>query len=300
LIIVVFVTCNVWTGQKIIPFDDLRNTVYANEPQSFNFKPFLTEDPKILKKTKAYFLEAYPVIFSLTPIVLFAIIGGVLWSLRKTTHRSILPMTFATTTFLILYFALTVMARVVINARYSILLYPILTIWAAIILVALCEHFKISKRAFYAFATFTLIIGSIVLWQLRPFYFSYTNFLLPKNFSIHDSWGHGSYEAAQYLNGLPQADQMIIWANSDTVCRFFVGKCLRSRKIDLAKVTPDYFVVSKRGVIKERNHFILENNPQPQKDASYYFTGLRDLAVWILHINDRPDNYILIIPYEKN
>lgn len=300
LFIVAFNMINVWTDQKMIPFDDLRDAVYANEPQSFNFKPFLTEDAKIVKKGKAFFLEAYPLIFSLTPIILIIIIGGTTWSLRKRTPHAILPLTFTITAFLCAYFILTVAARVVVNVRYSIILYPILTLWASLILFEFCKHIKISSRSFYIYATFLLAIGSLTLWQLRPFYFSYTNFLLPQQFSIHDSWGHGSYEAAQYLNDLPNAETLIIWSNSDTVCRFFVGKCLRSRKIDLMQVTPDYFVISKRGTVKERNHFVLENNPQPKKDADYYFTNLHKLAIWILQINDRPDNYMIIIPYEKN
>ena len=299
LFVVAFNMINVWTGQKMIPFDNLRDAVYANEPQSFNFKPFLTEDAKIIKKGKAFFLEAYPLIFSLMPIILITIIGGTMWSLRKNTSRAILPLTFTITTFLCAYFVLTVMARVVVNVRYSIILYPILTLWASLILFELCKNIKISARSLYIYAIFLLIIGSLTLWQLRPFYFSYTNFFLPQKFSIHDSWGHGSYEAAQYLNALPNANTLIIWSNSDTVCRFFVGKCLRNRKIDLAQVTPNYFVISKRGAVKERNHFVLENNPQPEKDGEYYFTNLHKLAIWILQINDRPDNYMIIIPYEK-
>ena len=298
--IFMFNILNVWTGQKMIPFDDLRDAVYANEPQSFNFKPFLIEDPKILRKTKAFFLEFYPIMFSMTPVIMISLIGGILWSLQKKAPQHIRSFTFTVTIFFLMYFSLTVVARVVVNVRYSIILYPIITLWAAIIITELCAHAAITKKQFYAYTIFLLMIGILALWHIRPFYFSYTNMFLPREFSIHDSWGHGSYEAAQYLNALPHADKMIIWSNSDTVCRFFVGSCLRKRKIDLSVITPDYFVISKRGVVKDRNHFILENNSRSEKDAEYYFTNLYDLAIWILQINDRPDNYLLIIPYEKN
>ena len=299
-IVILFNLINAWTDQKMIPADDLRDAVYANEPQSFNFKPFLTEDSKIEKKFKVFFVEAYPLIFSLTPIVLFAILTAFFWSYKKSIPKKIALLSFSVASFSIAYFLLTILARVITNVRYSIILYPILSLLAAATLIEICNHFKIRIRTQYLFLIFISFFGMILLWQMRPFYFSYTNFLLPQKFSIHDSWGHGSYEAAQYLNALPNADQLIIWSNSDTVCRFFHGKCLRSRKIDLLQLTPDYFVISKRGEIKERNHFILLNNPNTSKTGEYYFQNMHKNALWMLFINDRPDNYIKIIPYEKN
>ena len=143
------------------------------------------------------------------------------------------------------------------------------------------------------------ILGTLLLLSLRPYYFSYTNALLPEEFSIHDSWGHGSYEAATYLNALPEAENLVIWSNSDTVCRFFVGRCLKSRRIDLGRVTPDYFVISKRGAIKISNRFLFTNNPNPEKDSDYYFDKLENGAVWELFINNRKENFIKIIPFEK-
>ena len=144
-----------------------------------------------------------------------------------------------------------------------------------------------------------LIIGIIQLWQIKPFYFSYTNLLLPQKYTIHDSWGHGAYEAAQYLNSLPQAEKLIIWSNSDTVCRFFKGQCLRSRKIDLNLVEPDYFVISKRGALKEKNHFEFTPNSQFTKDSQYYFKNLDKNYVWQLLIDNRPGNFIKIVKFEK-
>jgi hypothetical protein len=137
------------------------------------------------------------------------------------------------------------------------------------------------------------------LWNIKPFYFSYASPLLPKQYSIHDSWGHGSYEAAQYLNSRPNSQNLTIWSNSKTVCAFFNGNCLRSRKIDLAKVIPDYFVISKRGELKERNHFILLNAPKDYKMSDYYFEHLHQNPAWEIHINDRVDNFITVIPFKK-
>jgi hypothetical protein len=91
---------------------------------------------------------------------------------------------------------------------------------------------------------------------------------------------------------------MIIWSNTDTVCRFFEGRCLRSRRIDLAQVTPDFFVISKRGVIKIGNRFTLLNNPHPERDSDFYIEGPGNTPEWELLIGNRPGNFIKIIPFQ--
>jgi hypothetical protein len=101
------------------------------------------------------------------------------------------------------------------------------------------------------------------------------------------------------LNALPGAKDKIIWSDSDTVCRFFQGRCLKSRKIDLNIVTPDYFVISKRGEIKPRNRFLLINPLSPEKNSDYYFEKLKNDYVWQILIDGRPDNFIKIIEFEK-
>jgi len=150
-----------------------------------------------------------------------------------------------------------------------------------------------------AVSTLIILFGMIQFWRIKPFYFSYTNFLLPQKYTIHDSWGHGSYEAAQYLNSLPRAEDLTIWSNSDTVCRFFKGQCLRSRKINLNLVKPDYFVISKRGALKEKNHFEFTADSKNAKEGEYYFKNLDKNYVWQILIDNRPENFIKIVKFEK-
>ncbi|MEN8252684.1 MAG: glycosyltransferase family 39 protein, partial [Patescibacteria group bacterium] len=206
LFVLIFSLINVHTQQKMIPFDELKNNAYANEPKDFNFKPLYAEDTKLWKKTKLYFMETYPIIFSLTPITLLLIFYISFKSLFKKTKRENLCIYFSVTTFFLIYFFLTIFARVVTNVRYSIVLYPLIAILITITLRELSHYLPVKKQKFFAITSIVfLVIGTITLWSLRPFYFSYASSLLPKQFSIHDSWGHGSYEAAQHLNSLPNA-----------------------------------------------------------------------------------------------
>jgi hypothetical protein len=192
------------------------------------------------------------------------------------------------------------LAHIVTNARYSIILYPFISIFGAIVIIELFKSFKLDKRKNIPIVSAViLLLGIIQFWQIKPFYFSYTNFLLPQKYTVHDSWGHGSYEAAEYLNALPEAEKLIIWSNSDTVCRFFKGQCLRSRKINLNLVKPDYFVISKRGALKERNHFEFTADSEYEKNSEYYFKNLDNNYIWQILVDNRPENFIKIVKFEN-
>lgn len=295
----VIIIFNTWSGQKLIPFDDLKSAAYSNEPKNFNFKPLLIGDDKTKKEIKIFFMETYPLVFSLSPLVFFAMLLFGFKSLRSNLSYRAKLLVFSVSGFTIIYFVATVFAKIITNVRYSIILYPIFALFLAIAIFEI-EKIKNSKVLVkFLLSSALLIWGIILLWSIKPFYFSYANFMLPKQFTIHDSWGHGSYEAAQFLNSQPNPEQIIIWSNSDTVCRFFKGKCLKSRKIDLSKVTPDYFVVSKRGELKISNRFEFKDMPSNQKDSAYYFQKLHNNNVWEIIIDKRPDNFIKIVKFEK-
>lgn len=300
LLLIALVMINAWSGERLAPVSALRDQAYTNEPKEFNFKPLLDrKDGSPQTAVKIFLMEATPLIFSLSPLVLlifFCLFTQIL--LRKVTDTAS-AVIFTILAFSLAYLLFAQSAHVVTNARYLIYLYPLIALLTAVSLVELFAKRRQFSIIFMVLSILLLLWGSWSLFLLRPFYFSYTNFLLPQTLSIHDSWGHGSYEAAEYLNSLPNAERLIIWSNSDTVCRFFVGQCLKSRRIDLARVTPDYFVISKRGAIKVHNRFLLENNPDPTRDSDYYFDTLNNRAVWSLSINNRSQNFITIIPFEK-
>ena len=86
-----------------------------------------------------------------------------------------------------------------------------------------------------------IVISIINLWLIKPFYFSYTSDLLPKQYIISGAWGYGGYEAAQYLNGLPDAKNLTVWSDVYGVCEFFAGRCTHSHHLDTTKYHIDYY-----------------------------------------------------------
>lgn len=294
---------NVWTGQALAPVEALRDAAYANEPQAFNFKPVLFKTAPFYEKWfEVGLMEIFPFVFSLTPILFVGMLLGLIGLWKNIFSPRAKVIVFAIFAFILLYFFATYQARVVTNARYMIALFPLVALAGA---VALDEWLRrlvkaeLQQKAWLFLTVLLFLWGTFTLWQLKPFYFSYANFLLPKDQSIHDSWGHGFYEAAQYLNSLPNATELKVWSNSNTLCRFFVGKCFQSRRIDLAQTTPDYFVMSKRGVVKVRNQPVLKNNPWPLRNTAYYIDKLQNNPEWSLLINGRPDNFVNIVRFEK-
>ncbi|MEF3691477.1 MAG: glycosyltransferase family 39 protein, partial [Candidatus Moraniibacteriota bacterium] len=299
--LIIISVLNVWIGQKIAPVSELRDLAYTNEPKEFNFKPLLDRKEESLSNTvKLFLMEAYPFIFSVSPFLILLVVIITIQAWRKKISLQSYPVLFSVSIFTIIYFISTLLAHIVTNARYSIILYPLISIFGAIVIIEFLQSFKLNTRKnTLIVSALILSLGIIQFWQIKPFYFSYTNFLLPQKYTIHDSWGHGSYEAAEYLNALPEAERLIIWSNSDTVCRFFKGQCLRSRKINLNLVKPDYFVISKRGALKERNRFEFTTDSKYKKNSEYYFKNLDHNYVWQILIDSRPDNFIKIIKFEK-
>lgn len=300
-ILVLVSILNVWTNQKIAPVNKLRDLAYLNEPKEFNFKPLLDrKNESILDNTKLFLMEAYPFIFSVSPLLIALLLFVSLQSLRKKISPQNYLILFTIPLFVLIYFFSTLLAHIVTNARYSIILYPLFSIFEAIAIVEFLRFLKLkSARNMIILSILILLVGVINLWQIKPFYFSYTNFLLPQKYTVHDSWGHGAYEAAQYLNSLPEAEKLVIYSNTETVCRFFKGKCLKNRKIDLTLIKPNYFVITKRGALKEKNHFEFTTNSTYSKDSEDYFKNLDKNYVWQILIDNRPDNFIKIVKFEN-
>ncbi len=291
---------NVWSGQKLIPFDELRDMAYAQEPKKFNFGKMLKTDGFLEKNIKLYSLEAYPFIFSLTPLSFLLIVFLLGKAIFKKVKNNSSAVLFSIISFSLIYFLMTVAVRVVANVRYSVTLQFLFAFLSAFAILELMDSLKLKDRKYFILsALLILVLGFYSLWSIRPFYFSYENPLLPEKFTINSSWGQGFYEAAEYLNSKPNAENLIIYSNSATICPFFKGKCLSSRKINLNAVKPDYFIISKRGEIKEKNRFIFINPDFKGKPSNYYFDNLKNNYEWAIFIGDRRENYVKIVKFEN-
>jgi len=144
--------------------------------------------------------------------------------------------------------------------------------------------------------SFILAFSFVHLFLSAPFYFNYTNFLLPQKYLISDAWGYGGYESAQYLNSLPNANDLLVWTDYDGVCEFFIGKCMLRQYKYSAKQNFDYAVLTRRGkILYDPNHirWIKEDNLS-MKEA--YDNPVPD---WQLLINDRPENFVRVVKLQK-
>ncbi len=122
-----------------------------------------------------------------------------------------------------------------------------------------------------------LVLSVLSIYLISPFYFSYTNELLPKDYIISGAWGYGGYEAAQYLNDLPGAKNLTVWADVYGVCEFFVGKCIHKAKVDTSEYTIDYYFQSLQATIPL-------NFPHKIEKPS----------IWSRYIDSRPESFLRI------
>ncbi|MFZ5982506.1 MAG: glycosyltransferase family 39 protein, partial [Patescibacteria group bacterium] len=291
LFIILFQLVNSWTGQKIVPLDMLRHENYYS--QDFTFGALVEKDNPIWRNFKVFMAESYPFIFSLGTLNLLVLLVFLTLIIIKGSSKNHLEIFFLAF-FPVLYFLAMMQSGVLANARYSIMLYPLGIFFSALALVYFLENIQAIRNfpnRFWVAVSLVGICGFFSLFFSKPFYFNYTSWLLPKKFMISDSWGYGSYEAAQYLNSLPDAKNLKVWTDRSTLCQFLAGKCIRDYKIDLSKVKPDYFVFSRRGQIRHR--FIWLRPDLAKLPASDYYE--KEKPVWRLDISGREKNFVRIV-----
>jgi 4-amino-4-deoxy-L-arabinose transferase-like glycosyltransferase len=293
LMLCIFLTiiANVLTGQKMIPIDEIQDSVYSKGKLGYE---------KVFKKyslVEEILVGFYPFVFSLTPIVLILVGSLWMWVLKKGKTKYELYLV-SISIFTFIYFLASALSKVLTNVRYSIILYPLFSLLAVVGFSQLVNLLFKNNFKKFLLALIIIFLALISVWHSRPYYLSYVNSLLPQKFNITDSWGYGSYEAAQFLNSLPEAEKLIIWTNRKGVCQFFKGKCIRSQRINLSKTNPpDYFVISRRGMLK--NNFSWTIPSLAKNSPDYYYSKVENDFVWKLEISDRPSNFVAIVKSEE-
>lgn len=267
-----------WKIFTIIPFDikELPNArYYADIPNFF----------------EALLLEWNPLVFSLTPIALIGIISLLITLIRKKTTEKHILFIYSLLFFILTYFILLIFSNVLATPRYIILLYPIFAFIAALGIWYITE--KISLAYTKVAVTLIIFFASLAsLSVINPFYFNYTNFLLPKSALISDAWGYGGYEAAQYLNNLPEANNLTVWTDYYGVCEFFAGKCLMAYSFNKETIQPDYYVLTRRGQIRYISRYLRWEEKSGLTAYKYYDISNSD---WQLFIGDRQKNFVKVV-----
>lgn len=243
---------------------------------------------------EALLLNLSPVVYALTPVTLVGLVCLAL-EMRKKRLSSYYFFAVSLALLIVLYEAILIFTNVFATIRYSILLYPILTFLSALGFWHYSRYVPLKNKELWL--TVILFGVSVVsVWSSKPFYFNYTNFLLPKSHIITDAWGYGGYEAAQYLNTQPDAQNITIWADYYGVCEFFVGKCVTAYNFDKEAIRPDYYVLTRRGRIRYWSRYPTWEERSGLVAYKYYD---REDPVWSREIGRNQANTVKIFRVEK-
>lgn len=238
----------------------------------------------------------YSLIFGLTPLAFLAMFYSSLSNIfsRKVNEKKAWFTYIAL--FIILYYLASTVEGVSATIRYQIILYPLAMILAAIGIYQII-NIGIIKKYNASWLVFLIILaGSIYsLNSIKPFYFSYASDLLPKKNVLNlKDMGDGSYEAAAYLNRLPDSSSLIIWTDKRGVCVFFDGTC-RSGFSFSSSEKIDYFVVSSGRASRTTKMTAGKASEGDAVSVALNKIYSENNYAYKLEIGGRPNNFVKII-----
>lgn len=275
----------------------------------YNFTDLLTSPKTIAGKSDfigIYLANFYPLLFGVTPLVFLMLLAAPLFFLKRNFSESVaLRTSFYLAIFILLYYLGTTVNNVAAIVRYQIILFPMAAIIAGItlehILVTVHKKFFVKELPTpVTVGVFIAIVGAVTLF-FTPFPLSYASSFLPAKYHIDiKDMGAGSYEVAQYLNTLPDAENMLIWTDKDGVCKFFVGRCMGSLNYErLHEEGLDYIVVSAGR--KSRTTKMMSGHIAIQKPGLIRFDQYYDRTdpAFAIYINGRPTHYVKAFQFEE-
>lgn len=217
------------------------------DKSSFDFSEFMMtfqrgEGGQYISILKAniiisFFVIPFPQIILLVLLILIPIF--------QRSFDTSFKYTYLTLGFCIFFVISTGAGGFIADARYQIMLYPLLAIANAITLYMLLTLIKWRKLAWMSCFVFIGYNLSILLQS--PFHFQFTNVFNTDNLVITDAWGAGGYEVAQYLNEFPNPENISVWVDREGVDEFFKGKTKGRSSINEIIQTstyPDYVSIT--------------------------------------------------------
>jgi len=245
----------------------------------------------------------YVLIFSLTPLVFLSFLWGIFANSfrRIETNSEESTAIFYFSLFIFLYYVASEVNHVVATTRYQIAVFPLASIIAAIGLTQILARLDWKKmtrtaRVHWAYAlTIILSAGSLLL--ISPFFFNYASVLLPQKYVLNlKDMGDGSYEAAQFLNTLPDAKNMTIWSDKGAVCETFAGTCKVSfNKNDVKGFTFKYFVVSIGRKSRSLKMSAIFND---SVDFKKLYSS-EESGIFRINIGGRAEDFVKVVPFEN-
>jgi len=292
LFLIAFVLLNTYSGMKIFDFQSV-----------FSFQTFELANINLrFGEPLVIMLSSFfPLIFSLIPAVAFLFIFAVVRSGMSRMKKNESTHVFYLLLFILFYYLGSAVSGVSPTVRYQIVLYPLVSIIAAVGLSHLLYMKSLKKYLSPAHSFFIILLmlfaASIFsLKSIQPFYLSYASDLLPKKYVLNlRDMGDGSWEAAQYLNSLPDAKNLKVWSDKGGVCEAFVGTCSDSLKQSNLKTEFDYFVITAG---REAKSVYMGNKRAAELNNSIKIDNLYLEAnpyVFRLDIDGRSGNFVKVI-----
>ncbi len=210
----------------------------------FNFNEYLqTEFIKDFSiSLKTTLVSGYSTLFTLTyPILIGIILFPIIIINQKTFAKLQNKILLATAVYssVIVFFVGAFLGGYIINARYQILLYPLLSFPVSLFILTISKH-KLLTITVISSLCFSII-------YIQPLSFLYTNNLNIRKYLITDMWGFGGYELAQQLNKLPGAENINVWIDREGFSEFFIGKSYWRGKNNPFDDNIDYLILTQGG-----------------------------------------------------
>ena len=240
LLILIAVFANTYLDMKIFDFEMILDSPKSGDHSNFNLGFFLGD-----------FLSGfYTLFFSLTPPALLLLAISSLYVLfeKKTLSRESATGLFILL-FIFIYYAGSAKSFVSPTVRYQIAIYPLASIISGIGAYQLAVFLKkkglFQKNiSYYLLAISATALLIIPLLLVKPFFFAYSSDLLPKKYVANSEvMGDGDFEVAQFMNQLPNAQNLRIWTDTVQICEEFVGTCKKGVQADILSEKFDYYVV---------------------------------------------------------
>jgi len=238
--------------------------------------------------------DLYSLIFALSPLAFFYLVGALLLTFQKKWRESFeAKIALYLAFFILFYYLASTVNNVVATVRYQIALYPLALIIAGIGLGTLLSWERIKKYFPAPLAiALVILISLMTLLSIKPFYFAYSSPLLPERYFVNlKDMGDGSYEAAAYLNSLPNPESLTVWSDKGAVCAVFKGKCIIGFTDKRIKgVHFDYVVVS-----SGRKSRTLKLSGKANNLIDFKKAYATDDTAYAVTIGGRPNNYVKVL-----
>ncbi len=268
-----------------VPIFDIEKTIAS--PKGIG------EGNLIQKYVGALTADVFSFLFSVSPFVLIFVLFAAGNLLRKKELKRDSVFVVYVILFAFFVYLGAAVNHVITTVRYQIIVYPLMFIVAAVGFFQFMELKAVKKYVPLAtiyIAFIAVLVASLFL--ARPHFLAYASEILPQKFVVNlKGMGEGSWEAAQYLNSLPDAQNLLVWSDKGAVCEMFVGKCaIDFDRSEFEKNQFDYFVVS-----ADRWSRSLKRTKSIKKNINFDDIYRNKNFVFEVRINRNPNNFVRVL-----